>query len=192
MRTLHAVALCALSAVPTILFTTGCQTTPRTRAQRDELMDAVRDTIAMFNERDPTMRELFADSYGYTIFPSIAKGAVGVGGGYGRGAVFRQGEFMGWADVTQGSIGLQLGGQAFRQVIFFENERVFNDFLDDRFTFTANASAVAADAGAAAAANFVDGTLVFTMTRGGLMYEASIGGQNFDFEAATDDALTRR
>jgi len=151
----------------------------------------VQATIDRFIDQDPSMEELFQDAYGYAVFPTVGKGAVGVGGAYGRGEVYEQGEMIGWADITQGTIGFQLGGQAYSEAIFFRNEWAMNDFKSGDLAFAAQASAVAATAGASADADYQDGVLVFTMTKGGLMYEASIGGQNFDFEPATEEDLER-
>lgn len=160
----------------------GCTTAPRTEADRDRLQQNVHIAISDFKQRDPTMEVLFDDAYGYAVFPNVGRGGAGVGGAYGRGIVFEHGEMIGYCDLSQGDIGLQLGGQAYRQVIFFQNERALNRFTAGQLAFAAQASAVAAQAGASADADFSDGVLVFTQTRGGLMYEATIGGQNFSFE----------
>ncbi|TVQ52701.1 MAG: hypothetical protein EA377_09645, partial [Phycisphaerales bacterium] len=138
--------------------------------------------VSEFTEKDPGMAELFDDSYGYAIFPNVGRGGAGVGAAYGRGVVYEQGRMIGYCDLSQGDIGFQLGGQAYRQVIFFKDERALNRFTSGQLAFAAQASAVAATAGASADADFSDGVLVFTQTRGGLMYEATIGGQNFSFE----------
>lgn len=160
----------------------GCSTAPKSQAERNVLTDDVKSTIALFERNDPGMRKLFEGAYGYAVFPSIGKGAVGVGGAYGRGQVFEKGNMIGYCDVSQGSIGLQIGGQSYRQVIFFETHRALYKFRYGQFALAANASAVAADSGASATNNYTDEVLVFTMTRGGLMYEAAVGGQNFTFE----------
>lgn len=173
--------IAALVAASTLIGA-GCSTAPKTSAARAELAADVEDAIALFKKEDPGMAELFANSYGYAIFPSVGKGAVGVGGAYGRGEVFEQGRKIGYADLSQGTIGLQLGGQSYSEVIFFENKRSLDKFKSGEFAFSAQASAVAATSGASADANFRDGVLVFTVEKGGLMYEASIGGQKFSFE----------
>ncbi len=173
-------AACSAGVLPL----TGCSTTPSSQADRDALRDRAEATIGEFKRRDAGMERFFSSAHGYAVFPEIGKGAVGVGGAYGRGVVFERGAFIGYCDVSQGSVGLQLGGQAFRQVIFFQSQAAFDQFKGGQFAFSANASAVAADAGASAAVDYRDGVAVFTMTTAGLMYEASIGGQRFTFDRA--------
>lgn len=177
MVALFCLLLCGTLALP------GCSTAPSSQAARDTLSTDVQSTIALFKRNDASMNKLFESAYGYAVFPSIGKGAVGVGGAYGRGQVFEKGEMIGYCDVSQGSIGLQIGGQTYRQIIFFETHNALYKFKYNEFTLAANASAVAADSGSAATNNYSNGVLIFTMTRGGLMYEASIGGQQFTFEA---------
>ncbi len=137
--------------------------------------------INEFRGQDPDMQKFFDQAYGYAIFPAIGKGAMGVGGAHGRGMVFEQNEPIGDAKMTQISWGLQLGGQAYREVIFFETEKALESFKESNYEFAAQASAVAVTAGASADAAYENEVAVFTMTRGGLMYEASIGGQKFKF-----------
>ena len=143
----------------------------------------------------------FHDSaYAYAVFPTIAKGGIGIGGAHGTGRVYRGGEKIGEVSMTQLSIGLQLGGQAYRQVIYFEDERALREFTSGSFEFGAQAEAIAitASAGAQAgtegasasanedqaAASYYKGMIVFTMGKGGLMYQASIGGQKYKFTPA--------
>ena len=114
------------------------------------------------------------------VFPSVIKGAVAVGGAHGDGALFKRGGIpVAKAAVTQVTIGLQAGGQSFSEIIFFENEKVFEDFKDGDFSLTAQISAVALAEGAAKAARYTNGVAVFTATNTGLMFEASVGGQKF-------------
>lgn len=165
-----------------LFFVTACGGYDASRpdnARSEQL--AVEQTIARFVERDPDMQTYFDHAYGYVVFPRIGKGAVGVGGAHGDGRVYEQGRLLGDATVTQVTIGFQLGGQAFSEVIFFEDKHSLEHFTRDDFTFSAQASAVAATAGASADADYERGVAVFTMTLGGLMYEASVGGQKFRF-----------
>ena len=164
------------------MYLSGCATAPRTEVERERLADNAQTAIREFTEKDPGMTELFDNAYGYAIFPNVGRGGAGVGGAYGRGVVYERGRMIGYCDLSQGDIGFQFGGQAYRQVIFFKDERALNRFTRGQLAFAAQASAVAATAGASADADFSDGVLVFTQTRGGLMYEATIGGQNFSFE----------
>lgn len=134
-----------------------------------------------FVKTDNLMQNLFDKSYGYVIFPNVGKGAIGVGGAAGNGIVFQNGKAIGSASMKQVTVGFQFGGQAYREVIFFENEASLDRFKQNKFEFTARASAVAANKGAAANVKFVNGVMVFTQEKGGLMYEASIGGQKFSY-----------
>ena len=127
------------------------------------------------------LKPLFENAFAYVIFPNIGKGGIGVGAAAGNGAVYEHGTLIGMAKVKQVTVGLQLGGQAYREVIFFENEEEFNRFKENRFEFSAQASAVAVTEGASANVKYKNGVMIFTQQKGGLMYEASIGGQKFKF-----------
>jgi lipid-binding SYLF domain-containing protein len=143
--------------------------------------EEARETIEKFKKEDPEIARFFESSIGYAVFPSIGKGAFGVGGAGGKGVVFKKGDPVGGSNMTQITVGLQLGGQAYSEVIFFEDEETFSNFINNKFQFAAQTSAVALKSGASADAKYAEGVLVFTMTKGGLMYEASIGGQKFKF-----------
>lgn len=134
-----------------------------------------------FIDSDGLMASLFNNAYGYAIFPNVGKGGMGIGGATGNGAVYQGGRLVGMARMTQLTIGFQWGGQAYREVIFFENREAFERFKSDKVELSAQASAVAVTAGASANAKYHNGVMIFTQTKGGLMYEASVGGQKFDF-----------
>jgi lipid-binding SYLF domain-containing protein len=138
---------------------------------------------AEFIKTDPMMKSLFNNSYGYVIFPNIGKGGIGIGGAAGNGIVYQRGSVIGKAKMKQVSIGFQFGGQAYREVIFFEGEYNLDQFKQNKFEFSAQASAVAVTSGASANVKYANGVMIFTQTKGGLMYEASIGGQKFDYTA---------
>lgn len=162
--------------------------------------DEYTETIKVFKEAGES-REFFNKAYGYAVFPTVGKGGVGIGGAYGKGRVYRKGKYVGDTSVTQVSVGLQLGGQAYSQIIFFEDERAFQEFTSGNFEFGADASAVAITAGVDAKAGtagasagasggrhdaetigkYQNGMATFTVAKGGLMYEASIGGQKFGY-----------
>jgi lipid-binding SYLF domain-containing protein len=169
----------ALMAV--CVFVAGCTTAPATERERDTQDAEVQSTITAFVNTDPGMQRFFDRSHGYAVFPSVGKGAFWVGGAYGKGQVFEQGTMIGWSDLTQATIGLQWGGQAYSEVIFFETRDALMRFTSGEFALAAQASAVAATAGASADAKFRNGIAVFTMAKGGLMAEASVGGQKFNF-----------
>lgn len=160
----------------------SCSTAPSTPAEKMQLQEEAATAAKKFKTEDPGMQKFFDSSKGHAIFPSVGKGAVGVGGAYGKGVVYEGGSVVGYCDLSQATIGLQLGGQAYSEVIFFEDQKSLDEFKAGEFAFAAQVSAVAASAGASADAKYQSGVAVFTMTRGGLMYEASIGGQKFDYE----------
>jgi lipid-binding SYLF domain-containing protein len=142
--------------------------------------------------------EMLAESYGYAILPTIGKGGIGIGGAGGTGCVFAGGKQTGKVSMGQVTIGWQLGGQSYSQIILFRNADVYREFTKGQFEFGADATAVALTYGAAAGAStkgasasagdhkakgsWKRGMAVFTLVKGGLMYEASIGGQKFKFK----------
>ncbi len=154
----------------------------QSKSKREKIMGDAKDAKAEFLKTDPKMAGLFSKAYGYVILPNVGKGGIGIGGASGNGVAYERGKMCGMANMTQVSIGLQLGGQAYREVIFFEARKDLDRFKENRVELSAQVSAVAATAGASANAKYVDGVMVFTMQKGGLMYEASVGGQKFKFE----------
>jgi lipid-binding SYLF domain-containing protein len=132
---------------------------------------------------DPSMSKLFADSYGYAIFPKIGKGAIIIGGSGGNGVVYEKGKQDGTAKLAQVSVGAQVGGESYREIIFFENKGALDRLKANKFEFSAQASAVALKAGASANAKYTDGAVVFTQDLSGLMAEAAVGGQKFTYKA---------
>jgi lipid-binding SYLF domain-containing protein len=160
----------------------ACSTAPSSEADRQTQTSEVEATIAKFKAKQAAVDVYMKDATAYAVFPTVGKGGVGLGGAFGRGQVFKGGKMVGYAKLTSASIGFQLGGQSFSEIIFFETEAAFANFKSGEFGFDANASAVAATAGAAAKADYKNGVAVFVMADAGLMYEASIGGQKFSFE----------
>ena len=128
------------------------------------------------------LKPYFKEAAGFAIFPNIAKAGLGIGGARGNGEVFEDGKVIGSTTVTQLSFGFQLGGQAFSQIIFFQNKRDIDRFTDGNFEFGASASAALITEGANASVDYTNGVAVMTFSKGGLMYEASIGGQKFTFK----------
>jgi len=171
---------------------------PITHAWADEYAD----TISVFKNAGES-GDFFGNSYGYAVFPTIGKGGIVIGGAYGKGRVYAGGKHVGDTSMSQVSVGFQLGGEAYSQIIFFEDKRAFDEFTSGNFEFSATASAVAITAGASAAATttgtsagasggkhdattkggYHKGMAIFTVAKGGLMYEASIAGQKFSYTA---------
>jgi lipid-binding SYLF domain-containing protein len=141
----------------------------------------VDDTVANFKLSDPYMVDLFLQSAGYAVFPTVAKAGMGIGGAYGKGRVYKNGRFIGSVSLTQLTIGFQLGGQAYSEVIFFKDKRALEDFTEGNYEIGAQVSAVAVTVGASLDVDYKGGVAVFTLAKGGLMYEASVGGQKFSF-----------
>ena len=128
------------------------------------------------------LKPYFKEAAGFAVFSNIAKAGLGFGGARGSGEVFEDGKVIGSTTVTQLSFGFQLGGQAFSQIIFFQNKRDLDRFTDGNFEFGASASAALITEGANASVDYTNGVAVMTFSKGGLMYEASIGGQKFTFK----------
>jgi lipid-binding SYLF domain-containing protein len=151
-------------------------------SKNDKIIADSKTAKAEFIKTDPLMGGIFEKAHGYVIFPNVGKGGVGVGGAAGNGAVYENNNLIGMAKLSQMSIGLQAGGQAYREVIFFESKKAMDRFKESKFEFSAQVSAVAAKAGASGNAKYTDGVMVFTMGKGGLMYEAAVGGQKFKYK----------
>jgi len=169
--------------------------------------DEGKDAEAVENFRNAGTGNMIDSAYGYAVFPTIGKGGIGIGGAHGKGGVYRGGKRVGLTSMSQISYGLQLGGQSYSQIIFFRDERAFTDFTSGNFEIGAQASAVALTAGASAqtstggsgsASSGTDkrlntvteesyddrsGMAIFTIAKGGLMYEATLSGQKFKYEA---------
>jgi len=166
--------------------------------------DSYSDTIEVF-KKSRAVQPFFQSAYGYAVFPTIGKGGLGIGGAFGSGQVYHGGKVTGTSSLIKLSIGFQAGGQAFSEIIFFQDKRAYDEFTSGEFAFDATASAVAITAGAQAKAGttgtsagasagpetgtqtpgkYIKGMAVFVHAKGGLMYEASIGGQKFNFTPA--------
>ena len=166
------------------------------------LADEYSDTVALFQKAGES-GAFFKSAHGYAVFPTIGKGGIGIGAAHGNGRVYEKGKYVGDTSMTQLSVGLQLGGQAFSQIIFFEDARALKEFTSGNFEFGAEASAVAITAAASAQAGtagasagasggkndatttgkYYRGMATFTIAKGGLMYQAAIGGQKFSYKA---------
>jgi lipid-binding SYLF domain-containing protein len=163
--------------------------------------DDYKDAIKVFKDAGAS-DNFFSKSYGYAIFPRVAKAGFIVGGAYGTGRVYRDNYYVGNTAITQGSLGFQMGAQAFSQIIFFEDKRAFDEFTSGNFEFGADANVVAITAGASAqttttgtsagasggksnastvSTNYYKGMAVFSVAEGGLMFQAAISGQKFSY-----------
>jgi len=162
----------------TALLLAACASTPSLDVQQREGEAA----MLRFLENDPSLQAWVDGAYGYAIFPDISKGGFGIGGGFGRGLVYEQGQLVGRTQVTQATFGAQIGVQSYSQVIFFRDEAALRTYQRENFEFSAQATAVAATAGAAATTSYERGVAVFILARSGLMAEATVGGQKFKYD----------
>ena len=175
--------LCGLAGLCAMMMV-GCGSVTPAASDRPALAADAQRTIALALKQDPTLKPFFDNSAGYAVFPSVGKGGAGVGGAHGRGVVFQKDRLVGYCDMTQASIGLQLGGQSFSELVFLETLPALQRFKTGQFTVAAQATAVALKSGAGANAGYSDSVAVFTLDESGLMGEASVGGQRFRYAPA--------
>ncbi|MEZ6194743.1 MAG: YSC84-related protein [Planctomycetota bacterium] len=142
--------------------------------------DASAATTA-FKSADSTLSRFFNESAGYAVFPNVGKGGLVVGGAHGNGVVYAGGAVDGYSSLSQVTVGLQAGGQEYSEIVFFKDETALDDFRRGNFELSAQASAIAAREGAATAGDYNDGVAIFYLPKGGLMFEASVGGQKFEY-----------
>jgi lipid-binding SYLF domain-containing protein len=175
------IALLALAAVACGGSKDGAKDAQSAKLERNP---DVAETVTRFKAKDPTIESLFAKSAGYFIVPTVGEGAFIIGGGHGKGEMFEGGTFIGQISVSEMSIGAQVGGQSYSELVFFEKEADVRRVKEGSFAFGAEVTAVAADKGAAQSGTFKDGTMAFVLPKKGLMASAAIGGQKIDFTAA--------
>ena len=165
-------------------------------AKAEQERKAAEETIDKFKENDPSMERFFYNAWGYAVFPTVGEGALIVGGAHGTGLVYKsvrvslltgdpiwKGKVVGRSKLSQGTVGLQAGGQAYSEIIFFKDKAAFDSLKDGKLKLAAQASAIAVTAGASADAAYEGGVAVFTMGKGGLMLQAAVGGQEITFES---------
>jgi lipid-binding SYLF domain-containing protein len=153
-------------------------------AKYRKIQGDVEEAIKAFKKADPGLEQTFTNAAGYAVFPNVGKGGLVFGGAHGLGYVYEADKLIGYASLTQVTFGAQIGGQEFSQVVFFETKAALEKFKQSQFTMNAQVSAVAAAEGASKNAKYVEGVMVFTHAKQGLMAEASVGGQKFKFTPA--------
>ena len=158
---------------------TSLASVAQTTESKPELVKESTDALESMIEESPELQTHYDNSYGYAVFPRVSKGAITIGGAAGNGVVYKNHEIVSTSKLKQVTFGFQFGGQQYSEVIFFQSENAFDNFLNNKLKFDAQASAVALKSGASADVPYIDGVAVFTQAIGGLMYEASIGGQHF-------------
>jgi lipid-binding SYLF domain-containing protein len=179
MKSIMSMAL-MLTAIVGLLV--GCATAPSSRAEQDTLVADAASRMQQMRAVDPALGEVVRRGYGYAMFPEVTKGGLVVGGAYGRGVVYEQGKHVGYSDLSQASVGLQVGGQTFSELLVFEDKSALERFKTGSLDFGADASAVVVESGVATNVSFVDGVAVVVNPIGGVMVEASVGGQKFSYQ----------
>jgi len=144
---------------------------------------SVAQALITAKEKDPSLEKWFDTAYAYAVFPKVGKGGIGIGGAHGKGIVIRGDSTVADTSLSQVTVGFQLGGQVYAQFVMFKDETAFGHFSRGNFEMGAQVSAVAITLGASADADYDGGVAVFTIAEGGLMYEATVGGQKFKYEA---------
>jgi len=152
-------------------------------AQKENLVEDCNNALHAMFKKNPDLKAKLDTSYGYAIFPEVKKGAIIIGGAGGYGIVYKEGEMTGTSKLSQASIGLQLGGQKYIELILFKNKQAYKTFADGKVKIEAQVSAVAISASESLDAPYQNGVLVYTMATKGLMFSAAVGGQKFSFEA---------
>jgi len=172
-----------LSAITALMIgMSACAHAPTTESERQNAEARAMATVQQMEARDPGLKYLLDQAYAYAVFPDIGKGGFIVGGAHGRGVLFERGRPNGFIELNQASIGAQIGGQTFAEMIVFRDQYAVGRLKQGPFELAGNASAVALNAGAAATANFINGVAVFTMPHGGLMAELSVSGQKLNYQ----------
>ena len=141
------------------------------------------ETVAEFKKKNPNMEAYFSKARGYIVYPSVGKAGFGIGGAHGTGVVYEAGKAVGSSSLTQVSFGFQLGGQVYSEIVFFQDKAAMNKFKKGEIEVSAQVSAIAVTAAISARTDFKDGIAIFTLGKGGLMYEASVAGQKLSFKA---------
>jgi len=159
----------------------GCSAAPKEQGDRMDLQTSADRTLQELKEADASLDGVLDDSAGYAVFPTIGKGGLIIGGGYGRGALYEDGKVTGYTDMTQAAVGALIGGQSFTELVVFQTPETLANFKKGNFSFGANASAIALNKGAASATEFKDGVAIFTRPNQGLMADASLNGQKFRY-----------
>lgn len=169
----------------------ACGGAPTTATQRENLEQSAQATLAKMQTRDPTLRGILEDAPAYLVFPSVGKGGALVGGAFGRGILYEDGQATGYVELSQASLGAQLGGQTFAQLIVVRDEATVQKIKAGKFDLGAGVSAIALTAGAAGATSLDADTSVFVMPIGGLMVDVSVSGQRlrvFPYDLVGDQA----
>ncbi|MDT8410127.1 MAG: hypothetical protein RQ741_11050 [Wenzhouxiangellaceae bacterium] len=168
-----------------IAFLAACSTAPNTVDDRSDLKRDANSALSQARSGHSGFDSIIRKAPGFAVFPSVGKVGAVVGGAYGRGIVYKNGTQVGYTDLSQATIGLQLGGQSYTEILVFESSNALDKFRQGNYQFSSQATAVALQSGEGTNAKFKDGVAVFTMDEAGLMFEAAVGGQKFSYQGFT-------
>jgi lipid-binding SYLF domain-containing protein len=182
MIRLHTFLFAATLACAALTTFTACHTAPSSSKGKAELIEKADASVSRAESRDANFKKRCHDSAGYAVFPKVGKGAVGVGGAYGKGVLYEYGRPVGYCDLTQASVGASLGGETYTEIICFKDREALEKFKSGKFEFDAQASAVALEAGSSKEIPYREGVAVYTTSEEGLMLDASVGGQKFSYQ----------
>ena len=164
-----------------LMLAVACGGAPKTQSERATAEQQARAALDMMTAKDPTLRPLINNAAGIVVFPEVGKGGFIAGAAHGKGVLFERGQATGYVELSQGSIGAQIGAESFAELIVLRDTYNLQRLKDDTFSVGANVSAVALSAGVAGAADMREGVAVFIVPRGGLMAELSVSGQQLDY-----------
>ena len=170
------------AAIGLVFAAAACSTEPATNRDKLKLVWTSHQALERATSNDPTLASLLREAAGYAVFPSVTEGAVGVGGAYGRGDLYENDSISGFCDLSQGSVGVQLGGQKYTEIIVFETQETLDAFKQGQYSLDIQSTAIALKSGAGAKAKYAKGVVIFTIEETGLMYQASVGGQKFSYK----------
>lgn len=169
-------------AVIAIALLGACSTAPKSNDDRADLRQEADSALSLARSTNSSFDSIIRSAPGFAVFPTVGKGGAVVGGAYGRGIVYKNGTQVGYADLSQATIGFQLGGQTYTEILVFQSTNALDKFRQGNYQFSSQATAVALKSGEGANAKFEDGVAVFTMAESGLMLEAAVGGQKFSYQ----------
>lgn len=179
---LKSLSIAAWLAVAGVTFS-ACATAPESSSGKAEIHQKASLAASKARDQDAGLAATLDSAHAYAVFPKVGKAGVGVGGAYGKGVVYQHGRAIGYCDLSQATLGLQLGAQTYTEIVCFEDQRALQNFMDGDMAFDAQTTAVVLEAGAGANASYRNGVAVFTTDEKGLMAEASVGGQKFTYQA---------
>lgn len=182
-KAVNGFAAAGMLAAVLALAACGARVDPMGSDERDRLHARVEAAIADFEATDPTLKPIMNSAQAYVVLPDVVSAAVLVGGAHGKGEAYEQGKLVGYADVSQGSVGAQLGGEGYAELLIFQTHSAFVDFTQGTLQLDAKATAVAASNGAGTSADYRRGVMVFVLPQGGLMAQAALGVQKFRYSA---------